>query len=350
MRNHFQLCILTAALSLGLAAGCNRAQDGAAKNDAQIATDVQSKINADNSVPDKQITVNSTNGVVTLSGTVASEAERLAAANDAGSVAGVKTVINNLQAGTEAGSNMAPNAGESQAVNDVGSRRSTTSRRTPRTPSRTYDSAPARTSASNTSSAPPSAPQPLTLTVPAGTNLTIRTIDALDSERNQVGDRFSGTLDAPLEVEGHTAIPQGADVHGRVVDVKSAAHFTGASLLVLELTDVGYNGHTYRISTDRWQKQGAARGKNTAEKVGGGAALGAVIGALAGGGKGAAIGAGVGAGVGTGAQAVTHGQQIQLRPESLLSFNLSAPVTVTAANSNNGGRQRLSPDSTDQPQ
>jgi len=347
MKNHFQLCILTAALSLGLVAGCNRAQDGAAKNDAQVATDVQAKINADNSIPDKQITVNSTNGVVTLSGTVASEAERLAASNDAGSVPGVKTVINNLQTGTEAGSNMAPNASESEAVNNVGTRRSTYRRRTP---SRSYSSAPASSQASNMSSAPPTPPQPLTLTVPAGTNLTIRTIDALDSERNQVGDRFSGTLDAPLEVDGHTAIPQGADVRGRVVDVKSAAHFTGASLLVLELTDISYNGHTYRITTDRWQKQGAARGKNTAEKVGGGAALGAVIGALAGGGKGAAIGAGVGAGVGTGAQAVTHGQQIQLRPESLLSFNLSAPVTVTAASSNNSGRQRLSPDSTDQPQ
>jgi hypothetical protein len=45
----------------------------------------------------------------------------------------------------------------------------------------------------------------------------------------------------------------------------------------------------------------------------------------------------VGAGVGTGAQAVTKGQQIELRPEQALTFTLEAPVRVTPSNSSRGG-------------
>lgn len=74
---------------------------------------------------------------------------------------------------------------------------------------------------------------------------------------------------------------------------------------------------------------GGSRGKNTAEKVGGGAALGAIIGALAGGGKGAAIGAGVGAAGGGVYQGATHGQQVRIPSETKLDFQLDQPVTVT---------------------
>ena len=63
-------------------------------------------------------------------------------------------------------------------------------------------------------------------------------------------------------------------------------------------------------------------------EVGGGAQGGQDI---AGGGKGAAIGAAAGAGAGTGVQAMTKGEQIVLKPETLLHFKLTGPVTVTAS-------------------
>ena len=88
------------------------------------------------------------------------------------------------------------------------------------------------------------------------------------------------------------------------------------------------NGKSYDIHTDQWAKEGAARGKNTAEKVGGGAAIGAIIGAIAGGGKGAAIGAGVGAGAGTTAQAATRGEQVRLPSESVINFRLETSISV----------------------
>jgi hypothetical protein len=346
------LWTLTAALFMTLALGCNKNQNASAREDAQIATDVQSKINSDSNVPTKAITVNSNKGIVTLAGTVGSEMERQAASNDAATVDGVKTVVNNLEVGSQSAGNAAmpatdqPQPSTSTTASESGSRATTTKgnrihtaplRRTP-----SGSTAPS-TIASNAAPATPSAPVvPQQVTIPAGTSLSIRTIDPVDSEKAQVGQVFSATLDSPVEVDGRVVIPANADVQGKVVDVKSAGKFQGASLLTLDLTEVSFNGKSYRIDTDQWSETGASRGKNTAAKVGGGAALGAIIGAIAGGGKGAAIGAGVGAGVGTGAQAVTHGQQIVVQPETLLAFTLRSPVTVTpSSTTRNPNRTRL---------
>jgi hypothetical protein len=82
-------------LSLMLAFGCSKP-----RSDADIASDIQGKINSDFNIQNKAITVTSDKGVVTLSGTVNSEMERAAAGNDAGSVEGVKTVVNNLTLAT----------------------------------------------------------------------------------------------------------------------------------------------------------------------------------------------------------------------------------------------------------
>ena len=114
------------------------------------------------------------------------------------------------------------------------------------------------------------------------------------------------------------------------------------SELALALTTLSFNGKTYEIETDQYKKEGASRGKRTAETVGGGAAVGALIGGLTGGGKGAAIGAGIGAGAGTGVQAVTKGQQIRLPSETVLEFRLNTPVTVEpSSSSRNAGRARV---------
>src|SRR5262245_45596726 len=89
--------ILAAVIGIGIVSGCNRNSTATPRADADITTEVQSRLFADANLPTKQITVTTGNGVVTLAGTVGSEAERMAAGNDAGSVNGVKTVINNLQ-------------------------------------------------------------------------------------------------------------------------------------------------------------------------------------------------------------------------------------------------------------
>jgi BON domain len=358
MKAKFALVTVSILLlvTLGVLAGCSKA-----KSDSQIAGEVQGKIFSDQAIQGRQITVNSTNGVVTLSGYANSDAERAAAATDAAQIDGVKTVVNNLQVqAAQANPPENQQAAQQQAPEPEPAPRRGKTRATT-TYGRNHGSRPATSAANNNNvtdyssgsqrasnapqdmnnAAPAPPPPPAKVTVPDGTVFSVRLTDGVDSERNQVGDTFHGSLDSPIVVGDQTAIPPGADVQGRVVDVKSAGRFAGASTLVLELTQVAYNGHTYPIHTNQWAKSGTGRGKSTAAKVGGGAALGALIGGLAGGGKGAAIGATVGAGAGTGVSAAGHGQQIQLGPESVVNFQLQSPITVTASSTRQRGGQRL---------
>lgn len=350
MKKNFWAVLVTLAL---FTTGCSHF---GGRSDSQIAADVQSKISSDANVPDKQLTINANNGMVTLSGTVSSEAARTAAANDAGQVSGVKTVINNLQVTPNNAAVEPPQLQEQASSNPpppmraerpsprtrerASSSRSTSTRsasgasngdnglRTTVPPSsangNTYDSA-----QSNAPAAPP-APTPVPkVTVPVGTQLSVRLNDEVNSEKAQVGDVFHGSLSTPITLDEQTVIPTTADVEGRVVEVRSAGRFAGQSVLTLELTKLTMNGKTYNLQTNQWTKSGSGRGKSTAAKVGGGAAVGAVLGGIFGGGKGAAIGAAAGAGAGTGVSAATKGQQIVLRPEAVIGFQLQNPITVT---------------------
>jgi hypothetical protein len=338
-------------IALALVAGCNKTS----RSDADLAKDVQAKINTDSAITNKAITVNATNGTVTLSGAVANETERMAAANDASAVEGVKTVVNNLTVGEAA---MTPpaafpaNENYYSAPPAHSSPRATSTRGTSKhasssattMPSNIGGSAPASSNSMATTTPVPAAPPVIQqVTVPAGTALVVYLNEGVSSETANEGDRFSGTLGEPIYINDHVAVPKNAQVSGRVVSAKGAAKFKGSSELSLELTSLTYGGHQYRINSDTWSKQGTGRGKNTAAKVGGGAALGAIIGGIAGGGKGAAIGAGAGAAAGTGVQAITKGEKIELKPESMLQFSLQEPVTVTPSGSESTNRERMNP-------
>lgn len=196
----------------------------------------------------------------------------------------------------------------------------------------TFDSLPASRFTEGSGPVSPTSPAPQSysnsLTVPAGTRLMVRTIDAIDSDKNHVGDKFLATLEQALYVNNALVAPRGADVYGRLEEVKAAGQIAGKSDLKLALTGIVINGQTVALSTGDYELSGKSRGANTAKKVGGGAAAGAVIGAIVGGGKGAAIGAGVGAGAGTAVQVMTRGEQVHVPSETLLEFSLDQPVTV----------------------
>ena len=328
--------IPTAALSLllgiGLIVGCSRSRD-----DAQVASDVQGKINADSNIQNKQITVNANKGVVTLSGTVNNDLERSSAANDASQIDGVKTVVNNLEVSNAAFPAAAPAEQPSSSAVSEPAPRPRASRPARRAaPSRSYaDNTASNTgigsSAPSTSYSAPAAPvRPASVTIAEGTPVSVVLIDGLSSESNHDGDTFRGTLSAPLVGENdQVAIPANSEVEGRIVTAHPSTHFSGHSELVLQITKITAGGKSYDVNSSEWSKQGTGRGKRTAETIGGGAGIGALIGALAGGGKGAAIGAGVGAAAGTGVQGVTHGEAVRLAPETRLDFRLQSPLTVT---------------------
>jgi hypothetical protein len=166
------------------------------------------------------------------------------------------------------------------------------------------------------------------VTVPAGTRISVRTIDAIDSTQNQVGDRFQASLEEPVIVDGREVLAKGTDLYGRLTEAKSSGQFTGKSQLSLELTGVVVNGRTIPVSTGEYQLSGKSRGASTAKRTVGGAAVGSIIGAIAGGGKGAAIGAGVGGGVGAGSEVITKGDQVKIPSETLLDFTLQQELSI----------------------
>jgi BON domain len=350
------------AVILGIGVGCAKQPD-----DTKISGEIQSKFSQDSGLGSKQLTVKAEGGVVTLSGTVDNDAQREAAGKQAASIAGVKTVINNLEVSNigkpSAVAEMTPPAvaapaGSAPADSPLPPSSSKAAKAAK--PSKSHrDSAASHKAADdsagptgedgvppqiynntappaeNTTSAqepPPPPPAPKKLIIDQGTQLTVRLIDPIDSEKNQTGDTFHATLNAPLTSDGEEAVPAGVELVGHLIEVKSAGKFAGQSSVVMQLDSLSSGGKTYNIQTDQYSKKGSSRGKNTAEKVGAGAAIGGIIGAIAGGGKGAAIGAAAGAG---------KSQQIKLPSETVLNFTLQQPVTVVQA-VGDANRQKLS--------
>lgn len=358
------------AVILGFVVGCAKKPE-----DTKISSEVQDRFSQDSGLGTKQLAVKAESGVVTLSGTVDTDAQREAAGKQAASVAGVKTVINNLQvsnvdkpsavaamnssastssaAGTSADSSppnaskppknakspkLRQNSGAGQKSSDDSSNQMASESTAP--PADTGTTTTAASSGPPPDLAPPP-PALKKLIIDQGTQITVRLIDPIDSEKNQTGDTFHATLNAPLTTDGEEAVPAGVELVGHLVSVKSAGKFKGQSEVVMQLDSVSSGGKTYNIQTDQYSKKGSSRGKNTAEKVGAGAAIGSIIGAIAGGGKGAAIGAAAGAGVGGGAQAASKSQQIKLPSETVLNFVLQQAITVVQAPSSDANRQKL---------
>ncbi len=168
--------------------------------------------------------------------------------------------------------------------------------------------------------------------VPAGTEISVRMIDNLDSGKAQPGEHFQGTLNEAIVSNGVTLYPKGADVTGRVIAAKDSGRLSRPGVLELELTQVKYGTKQSRLITEPFKIEGKSHTKSNVTKIGGGAAAGAIIGAIAGGGKGAAIGAAVGAGAGTAVAAATGKQEAKVESEAVLVFVTSAASTTPTAN------------------
>jgi hypothetical protein len=175
---------------------------------------------------------------------------------------------------------------------------------------------------------PPAQPAAAGITIPADTQLTVRMIEGVDSEKARLGQTFRASLDEPVMVNGQEVIPRGADVLTKLVQDQKSGHIEGRTVLTLAIQTVTVNGRPIDVTTTDVQTASSSRGKRSAGVVGGGAALGAIIGAIAGGGKGAAIGAGSGAAVGAGAEVLTGGQKVKIPSETRLTFRLQNPVLL----------------------
>src|SRR5437867_3559932 len=75
--------------------------------------------------------------------------------------------------------------------------------------------------------------EPKPLVVPADTVIAVVLDQTISSKTNKSGDRFSATVESPVEVEGKVAIPKGARAEGVVKDAKAAGRFKGGAALAL---------------------------------------------------------------------------------------------------------------------
>ncbi len=360
------------------AAGCARKP-----NDAALVTNIKAQMFSDPQLKGASLQVTAKNGQVTLTGTVPNDAARLDAYKIATQAAGVSKVTDRMAvaaaqtaqaetpqpsdmsqaqsrpepASAEAPSTTAPIKSErkhhrskrakaqeretasthrdrmdnTQPRQDAPAAASADAAQAPAVPAAAPSApavAPNPTPAALPAAAPPPPPQPAQVQIPAGTTMSIRMIDGIDSSVNQPGEIFHASLDAPIVVDGQVVVPKNADVYVRLASVTSAGHIKGRSELELQLVKLEFQGQSYPLTSSTYTLTGSSRGKDTAKKVGAGAILGTLIGAIAGGGKGAAVGAAVGAGAGGAYQEATRGKQVNIPSETKLAFQLEKPVTV----------------------
>jgi BON domain len=349
--------LFVAVLVAIFAAGCAKKAD-----DATLATQIKSQMFSDPQLNGASLEVTSKDGQVTLAGTVPNDAARYEAYKIASETAGATKVNDQMTVAPAPALEPNPPANNppsgSTALNSAPPARAADKARKPRpknSPSNADDNQIADNPSPPREQPPPEPPpapdvqeqpvspaaaqpvlpptppppQPRQIEVPASSTLTVRMIDGVDSSVNNAGEIFHASLESPLVVDNDVVVSRGADIYVRLVSASSAGRMKGKSELHLELVKMEFQGRSYPLVSSTYSLTGSSRGKNTAAKVGGGAALGAIIGAIAGGGKGAGIGAGVGAAGGAIYQGATKGKQVKIPAETRLDFQLDQPVTVT---------------------
>ena len=170
------------------------------------------------------------------------------------------------------------------------------------------------------------------VTLPAGTEISVRTNQNINSKQNQPGQVFDAEIENNvLGPNGNIIIPKGAQAQLALVD---SGHngILGKNELGLALQSVNVNGQQMMLQTNSvnggGNNGGIGANKRTGEYVGGGALIGTILGAVVGGGKGAAIGAVLGGAGGAGTQVLTRGSQVNVPAETILNFKLDQPVTL----------------------
>ena len=166
------------------------------------------------------------------------------------------------------------------------------------------------------------------LTVPAGTELSVRVNQRIDVKHAVAGEHFSGEIVEPVTSNGAVIIPAGTPVRGRIDEAHRRGHFKGSSVLELRLVSMTLNGNEYGLDTHDTVRSKKGKGKRTAGLIGGLTGAGMLIGGIASGGVGLAIGGASGAGAGTLLAGTTGNRDIVIPAESIVHFRLADQLVV----------------------
>lgn len=156
--------------------------------------------------------------------------------------------------------------------------------------------------------------------IPPGTEVSVRTIDGIESRKAEAGQVYRCSLDEPIVVADKEISGRGADCVLRVVETVQAGKLSGSSELKLEVSQIRVGSELIDVASDPSQLESKNKGKSAGVRAGIGAIAGAGLGRVLGGSKGARIGAGAGAGAGAATAALTKGPEIKVAPETVLRF------------------------------
>jgi hypothetical protein len=161
--------------------------------------------------------------------------------------------------------------------------------------------------------------------LPAGTQIRVRTDQSIDVRDRSDGRVFTGTVaEDVVSPDGRIVIPRGSRAELIVQNVRE-------NEMAVDLESVNVDGRRYMVAAEAYdssRRTGLGANKRTGEYVGGGALFGTIVGAIAGGGKGAAIGALAGGAAGAGAQIITRGRAVRIPAETVLTFRLDQPLQI----------------------
>jgi len=168
-----------------------------------------------------------------------------------------------------------------------------------------------------------------TVVIPKDAEMIIELQDALSTDKNREGDRFTAKVVSPAELFGAT-------VEGRIAKIEKPGRIKRRSEMSLSfdrivLTEERWSNFSGILTevmpvkgdgVRRIDEEGTAVGKSSIKpdsvKVGAATGTGAAVGAIAGGPVGAAVGAGVGAAFGVGAVVIERGKHINLNKNQQL--------------------------------
>jgi hypothetical protein len=338
--------------------------------DAQVEANVLKALAGAPDLANQPMTTTTVYGVVTLSGTVESEALRVEAETIVSKTRGVQKVVDEMTlSGENATAQPMQNSGATEAGAPAPIVEGSPDSDNTGTPNQIPNQSPNQASGPNYGpgapeyrqpyggqQAPPAGypqqgygqpqqgyvPQPgtaaqpvyggqeagISVTVPAGAMLRMRINQTLTSASAKAGQPFDGIVVNDVVAGGAVAIPRGATVQGTVVDAKKSGALAGRGELTLQLTQVTLGGKSTPIVSDVWGRNTGDKTVQSVNSTAAGGVMGALVGAAAGGGRGAAIGAGVGGLLGLGSSAASGSGQVYVPSEGLLTFHLAQPATV----------------------
>ena len=376
--------LAVAVLSGAMAFAQEPAGAAGQRTDGQIEMDVVHALDGEQSLKNDLITAATIEGEVTLAGTVSTDAAKKLAESVTAKVPGVTKVQNNLTVGNpeDAKNAQAPVADP----NDDGPQTANNTQRQQGPPAGPQDYPPAgpgddggqySQNAPNQpypqdgqypqnapnqpypqgrqypqnrpgygSPYPPQYRQPQyrvangPVTIPQGTLLQLRTMEPVASKRAQDGEPVQFTLISDITSGGALAIPRGAVFHGVVTESHQpgSGQLSGNAVLALQLTALDLGGQTYQITSDEFRVRGPNKAGQTVGNAVGAGLVGTIIGCAVGRGVGCAVGAGAGVAAGTAATAASSGPGVWIPAEALVSFHLTAPLTVNPVSQDEAAR------------